>query len=43
MEEKLLTIEQVKEYFQVKDNRTIYKFVQQGLKCFHVREQRHKV
>ena len=32
MEQQLLTIEEVKKYFKVKDNRTIYKFIKQGLK-----------
>lgn len=32
MEQNLLTMEQVKQYFQVKDNRTIKKFIKQGLK-----------
>ena len=34
--ENLLTIEETKQYFRVKDNRTIYKFIRQGLKCFKV-------
>ena len=36
MEQKLLTVEELKEYFQVKDNRTIYKFIKQGLKCIPI-------
>ncbi len=32
MEQNLLTTEQVKNYFQVKDTRTIKKFIKQGLK-----------
>lgn len=32
MEEKLLTTKQAMEYFQVKDSRTIKKFIKQGLK-----------
>ena len=32
MEKNLLKTEQVKQYFQVKDNRTIKKFIMQGLK-----------
>lgn len=32
MEQNLLTMEQVKLYFQVKDSRTIKKFIKQGLK-----------
>lgn len=34
--ENLLTIEETKQYFRVKDNRTIHKFIKQGLKCFKV-------
>lgn len=34
--ENLLTIEETKQYFRVKDNRTIHKFIRQGLKCFKV-------
>lgn len=40
MEQKLLTVEELKEYFQVKDNRTIYKFIKQGLKYVPVRFKR---
>lgn len=36
MEQQLLTIEETKQYFRVKDNRTIHKFIKQGLKCFKV-------
>ena len=36
MEQNLLTIEETKQYFRVKDNRTIHKFIRQGLKCFKV-------
>lgn len=36
MEQQLLTIEETKQYFRVKDNRTIHKFIRQGLKCFKV-------
>lgn len=32
----LLTIEETKQFFKVKDNRTIHKFIRQGLKCFKV-------
>ncbi len=32
MERRLLTTEEVKKFFQVKDNRTIKKFIKQGLK-----------
>lgn len=32
VEQNLLTMEQVKQYFQVKDSRTIKKFIKQGLK-----------
>ncbi len=32
MEQNLLTTEEVKEYFQIKDTRTIKKFIKQGLK-----------
>lgn len=34
--EKLLTTAQAKEYFGVRDTRTIKKFINQGLKCFPV-------
>ena len=34
-----LTLEQVKERFQVKDNRTIIKFMQQGLKFIKIGKQ----
>lgn len=37
MEQSLLTIEEVKKYFKVKDTRTINKFIQQGLKYVPVR------
>lgn len=40
MEENLWTVEETKKYFQVKDTRTIIKFVHQGLKCFKVRYKR---
>lgn len=36
MEQNLLTIEETKQFFRVKDNRTIHKFIRQGLKCFKV-------
>lgn len=36
MEQQILTIEETKQYFRVKDNRTIHKFIRQGLKCFKV-------
>lgn len=36
MEETLLTIDEAKQFFRVKDTRTIQKFVKQGLKCFKV-------
>ena len=36
MEQHLLTIEETKQFFRVKDNRTIHKFRRQGLKCFKV-------
>lgn len=36
MKQNLLTIEETKQYFRVKDNRTIHKFIRQGLKCFKV-------
>lgn len=36
MKQNLLTIEETKQYFRVKDNRTIHKFIKQGLKCFKV-------
>lgn len=32
MEQNLLTMEEVKQYFKVKDTRTIKKFIKQGLK-----------
>ena len=32
MEQSLLTIEEVKSYFKVKDNRTIKKYIKMGLK-----------
>lgn len=34
-----LTLEQVKQRFQVKDNRTIIKFIKQGLKCIKIGTQ----
>lgn len=34
--EKLLTTKQVKQYFNVKDSRTISKFIQQGLKVIPI-------
>mgnify|MGYP004657744115 CR=1 FL=1 len=37
MEQNLLTIEEVKVYFKVKDTRTINKFIRQGLKYVPVR------
>lgn len=40
MEQNLLTIEEVKGYFKVKDTRTINKFIRQGLKYVPVRNQR---
>lgn len=40
MEQNLLTIEEVKDYFKVKDTRTINKFIQQGLKYVPVRNKR---
>ena len=36
MEQRLLTIEETKQFFRVKDNRTIHKFIKQGLKCFKI-------
>lgn len=36
MPENLLTMEEVKQFFRVKDNRTIHKFIKQGLKVFKV-------
>lgn len=36
MEQILLTMEETKQFFRVKDNRTIHKFIKQGLKCFKV-------
>lgn len=36
MEETLLTMEEVKQYFKVKDTRTIVKFINEGLKCFKI-------
>lgn len=36
MEQRLLTMEEVKGYFKVKDTRTIIKFIHQGLRCFKV-------
>ena len=40
MEQRLWTMEETKNYFQVKDTRTIIKFIHQGLKCFKVRSKR---
>ena len=37
MQENLLTIGEVKQYFKVKDTRTINKFINQGLKYVPVR------
>lgn len=37
MEQNLLTIEEVKDYFKVKDTRTINKFIREGLKYVPVR------
>ena len=37
MEQNLLTIEEVNDYFKVKDTRTINKFIRQGLKYVPVR------
>lgn len=39
MEQDLLTIEEVKDYFKVKDTRTINKFIQQGLRYVPVRNK----
>lgn len=36
MEQKLLTTKQVMEFFQVKDSRTIVKFIRQGLKVIPI-------
>ena len=36
MERRLLTTEEVKKFFQVKDNRTIKKFIKQGLKYISI-------
>lgn len=36
MEQKLLTTKQVMEYFQIKDSRTITKFIKQGLKVIPI-------
>ncbi|MCI9247463.1 MAG: helix-turn-helix domain-containing protein [Clostridia bacterium] len=36
MEQNLLTTKQAMEYFQVKDSRTIKKFIKQGLKCIPI-------
>lgn len=36
MEQRLWTIEEVKEFFKVKDSRTIHKFIRQGLKVFKI-------
>ena len=36
MEERLWTMEEVKNYFGVKNNKTIHKFITQGLKVFKV-------
>jgi len=40
MEQNLLTIEEVKQYFKVKDTRTIKKFIRQGLKYIPIRHKR---
>lgn len=42
MQENLLTMEELKQYFQVKDTRTIKKFIKQGLKYIPIgtREKR---
>lgn len=37
MEQNLLTIEEVKDYFKVKDTRTINKFIREGLKYVPIR------
>ncbi len=37
MQENLLTISEVKQYFKVKDTRTISKFINQGLKYVPIR------
>ena len=34
--ERLWDMEETKQYFKVKDTRTIIKFIHQGLKCFKV-------
>lgn len=34
--ERLLTMEETKQYFNVKDTRTIIKFINQGLPCFKI-------
>jgi len=38
--EQLLTMEEVKKYFNVKDSRTIIKFIHQGLPFFKIRFKR---
>ena len=43
MEENLLTINEVKEYFNVKDNRTILKFIKQGLPFIPIRNKRKEI
>lgn len=40
MEQNLLTTKQAMEYFQVKDSRTIKKFIKQGLKHIPIRLKR---
>jgi len=40
MQEKFLTTKQAMEYFQVKDSRTIKKFIKQGLKYIPIRFKR---
>ena len=40
--EKLLTMKEVKEYFNVKDNRTIKKFIKQGLKVIPISEKDYR-
>ncbi len=40
MEQNLLTTAEVKKYFNIKDSRTIKKFINQGLKYVPIREKR---
>lgn len=43
MEQRLLTMAETKKYFQIKDTRTINKFIKQGLKYIPIRNERKKV